>query len=185
MFENYFGGPQMQPQMQPQQAAAPVSRPGLFGGIANMAKRAGRNFMAIDPQTRIMMGAGMMQGGLPGAAQGYVQGGELAYQRGEREQQQMEREYQRGERERQAAERAQQQERLNSFRAMLTPEEQRQFDVDPEGFVSRKYGAPQEKFSASGGVIYNRQTGQVVREPPAQSGSRNNAPVDMGGDYLR
>ena len=179
----------------------PTRRPGLFGGIANAVKRAGRNFMAIDPQTRMLMGAGMMEGGLPGAARGYVQGGDLAYQRGEREQQQMERQRQAAERTRVEAERAQQQERMNSFRAMLPPEEQAQFDVDPLGFMSRKFAQRDplrpltvnpgqtvlETDPVTGRPIIDERTGKprvLFSLPPVRSGGRSEEYVPRNPNEL-
>jgi hypothetical protein len=131
MFRNFMGaggtGPSslsmMRAPMQqtmaqgPMVNATPNARPGLFGGLANALRTAGRNYMAIDPQTRMLMGAGMMQGGLPGLAQGMLSGQELMQGREDRA-------FQLAERERQAAERAQAEADRQAFFASV-PEQMR------------------------------------------------------------
>lgn len=120
----------------PQLGQTMPRRPGLFGGIANALRTAGRNYMAIDPQTRMLMGAGMMQGGLPGLAQGMLGGQQLAQGREERA-------FTLAERERAAAERAQAEAARLAFRATLTPQQQAEFDAAPEAYLT---GAMESRF---------------------------------------
>ena len=167
-----MGANMMAPRMQPMLAPSPnapkgmAPRLGLFGGLANLARRGLGNFMAIDPQTRMMMGAGMMEGGLPGLARGYMSGQEAMQGREDRA-------FQLAERERQAAERAQAEADRQAFFASV-PEQFRSLARVAPAAVSeamlREPPAQQDMFASSDGVIFNRKTGEIIYQPPAATG---------------
>jgi hypothetical protein len=132
-------------------------RPGLFGGLANMAKRGFSNFMNIPPEVRLRMGMGAMSGGLPEMANQYLTGQQDIRERNiadeERKAREAERLFQTQERQRQADTQAAQQmarEMLgqsmsptNRLRlaAGLDPEERPDL---PDGYIYDDSGRPVE-----------------------------------------
>lgn len=172
----------MRPMLAPSQNApqgVPM-RPGLFGGIANALRTAGRNYMSIDPQTRMMMGAGMMQGGLPGLAQGMLSGQELLQKREDRA-------FTLAERERAAAERVQAEAARAAMRETLTPEQQRQFDINPTAYMTgminaqfREPTAPTYLTLKPGEEAFDPVTGRRIAGAPARAAAGGGAQSPAG-----
>lgn len=163
------------PQVMPAQIGAPNMagrRPGLFGGLANALRTAGRNYMSIDPQTRMMMGAGMMQGGLPGLAQGMLSGQELLQKREDRA-------FTLAERERQAAERAQQQQALDAFVASRPQSEQTAARLNPTAAVEAALRRP-EPMALPDGFMTDAQ-GRIVEVPGYFERQRELYNIRFGG----
>ena len=165
----------------------PNARPGLFGGLANLARRGIGNFMALDPELRMRMGAGLMQGGLPGLAGQYLEGRSALRERDlaeeERQARAAERLFQTRERQRQADTQAAQQMARQAYAASLSEPDRLAFNagVTPT--------APTRQFQElDDGRILNIFTGEITgtARPMASArggASRGDRITDVGTNY--
>jgi hypothetical protein len=163
-------------------------RPGLFGGIANIAKRGFSNFMAIPPEVRLRMGMGALQGGVPEMANQYLTGQQDIRERNiadeERKAREAERLFQTQERQRQADTQAAQQMARQAYAETLSEPDRLAFNAGvepqarqklPDGFMYDDSGRPVE--------IPGYFEHQMAIARARRGGSRGSAPVDMGGNY--
>jgi hypothetical protein len=134
-------------------------RPGLFGGIANIAKRGFSNFMAIPPEVRLRMGMGALQGGVPEMANQYLTGQQDIRERNiadeERKAREAERLFQTQERQRQADTQAAQQMARQAYAETLSEPDRLAFNAGVE---------PQERQKLPDGFMYD-DSGQIVEIP--------------------